>query len=58
MTEELKSFVNGLIDWVTSTGVSIVLKVIAALLIMLISLLLSWNLSICEMVIEIRRKEY
>lgn len=37
MAEELKTFVNGLIDWVANTGVSIVLKVILALVIMLIS---------------------
>ena len=37
MAEELKTFVNGIIDWVASTGVAIVLKVILALVIMLVS---------------------
>ena len=36
-TEELKAFISGLIDWAAHTGVSIVLKVIAALVIMFIS---------------------
>ena len=37
MADELKTFVDGLISWVANTGVSIVLKVIAALVIMFVS---------------------
>ena len=37
MAEELKTFIDGLINWIANTGVTIVLKVIAALVIMFIS---------------------